>query len=233
MRILPCLLAACLVTACAADANDDAASSSALTNLTPGSCAKPDVKTSPHLANGEPVDGTAHTTLSGCILAAQGETGDALVARIAQRLGDTDALSKIRTEKGKPVFTSFVVGPATGTIETGIAQDIDVVLGAAHSPSTKLHTVRTRKADGSFVLEITNATEMQATLLFVPVTVILPGNLSVKLVAKPEANGATLTGVGDVTLEAGKDNANDTAELVRNVFDWLRGEVAPSSASHG
>jgi hypothetical protein len=84
MRKLACLASFSLAlvalgAACATAADDEGSSSAdALTTLTTAQCKTPAVHTSPKTdASGAAIAGSAHTTLAGCIVGAQGETGDA------------------------------------------------------------------------------------------------------------------------------------------------------------
>ncbi len=221
-------VAALTLTACTSSVDDETGSSEdALTSLTAAGCATPRVTTAPRLsATGTPIEGTAHTTLSGCILARASESGTALVGRVSQRLGDTASFGRLKNDQGEAIFSRFTARAATGTLAAGLVQEVDVELDADYSPATRLRVVRRLLENGTYELTITNITRMRASIAFIPVTVVEPGNLAVRVTVHPEENGVTLTGTGDVTLEKEKGKAGETSQLVRDVFEWLRTELA-------
>ncbi len=97
MRQLACIaslsiaLVALGAAACGTATDDEGSSSAdALTTLTTAQCKTPAVHTSPKTdASGAAIAGSAHTTLAGCIVGAQGETGDAVLTRLTALMADT------------------------------------------------------------------------------------------------------------------------------------------------
>jgi hypothetical protein len=236
MRKLACLAALSLgltvIAACAStdDDDDSATSADALTALTAAQCKTPVVRTSPKQDNaGNALAGSAHTTLTGCVVGAEGETGEAVATRLAALLGNTAKLGTVKDERGAAVFEKFTPGARQGTLATSLTQDIDVTLAMSHSPRTKLRTVQ-RKAPGApFSLSIVNATPVQASVAFFTVTVVRPGNLSLTLEVKSQLNGITVTGASDIVLEQQQERAASASVLVSDLFRWLTTELAKSA----
>lgn len=245
MRKLTCLGAfsiALALGACASVTDDGGATSSeALTSLTPAQCKTPAVHTAPKKdPAGAAIAGSAHTTLSGCIVGAQGETGDAVLTRLTTLLGNTARLGAVQDEQGAPVFSRFAPGTKQGTLATSLTQDVDVTLAMAHTPSTKLHTVQHNVAGAPYTLSIVNATAMTASVAFFTVTVVNPGELSLTLEVKTAANGVTVTGASDIVLQQQQDQAATASVLVSDLFRWVTTELsktaprpAPAHASDG
>jgi hypothetical protein len=238
-RLVPFALAlSCVpaVSGCAADSDDDDASSSvdALTSLTAAQCKTPTVHTAPKAdPSGNAVQGSAHTTLSGCVLGASGESGEAVLGRLAALLANTSALGTVQNDQGARVFQRFVPGPKHGTLATSLTQDIDVTLAMTGSPKTSLHTVQKRAAGKPLSLSIANATPVVASLAIFSVTVVKPGNLSLALEIKAQENGITVTGASDVVLEQQQDKAAQAAVLVNDVFRWLTTELKKTQPPPG
>jgi len=237
MRKLACLAALSLaitaVVACtsvSSDEDDGTTSTDALTSLTAAQCKTPAVQTSPKKDSaGNPIAGSAHTTLSGCVVGSQGETGDAVRARLTALLGDTPRLGTVKNAQGAPVFNQFTPAARHGTLATSLTQDIDVTLAMDHSPYTKLHTVQKQTPSGTYSLSIVNATVVQASVFFFTVTVVNPGNLSLILEVKSQLNGITITGASDIILEQEQDQAASASVLVSDLFRWLTTELARSA----
>lgn len=236
MRKLACLaalsLAVTAVAACSSVNNDDGATSAdnALTTLTVAQCKTPAVHTSPkNDAAGNAIAGSAHTTLAGCIVGAQGETGDAVLTRLTALLGDTARLGTVKDAQGAPVFQVFTPGAKHGTLATSLTQDIDVTLAMDHSPYTKLHTAQNRPAGAPYTLSIVNATPVLAAVAFFTVTVVNPGELSLNLEVKVAANGITVTGGSDIVLQQSQEQAASASVLVSDLFRWLATELAKSA----
>jgi hypothetical protein len=193
-----------------------------LTTLNPEQCQNPTVNTSPLLdGSGSPIDGTARTSLSGCILGRSGEGGTAVLARAVALISDTNTFGSITNDQGQQVFSSFRPGTPSGTLATGLVQDIDVTLNISFSPSTRLRVTRKQDADGTLSLSITNITALSATVAFFPVTAVNPGDLSLSAKAHAETNGLSVSGSGQITLQQQKDQASQASQLVRQVYDWL------------
>jgi hypothetical protein len=224
-------LSASTLVGCAGETDGASGETSAdlTSTLTPEQCKTPNVTTSPLFdASHRPIDGTAKTSLTGCILGRDGEAGTAVLGRAAALLGDTNKLGLITDETGSRVFSSFRPHPATGTLATGLVQDIDVVLNVQFSPSTRIRVTRRQGADGNLSLAITNVTALQATVAFFPVTAVNPGDLTLSASAHAETNGISVAGSGQVTLQVQKDQANQSAALVHQVFDWLTQQLDAS-----
>lgn len=228
------VVSTCSAIGCAAEPAEDgdlvAASAADLTQFEPDSCASPRVTSAPKQdSGGNPIDGTARTTLDGCILAAPGETGAQLLARATALLSDTNRFGAL-TDDGEPVFSSFRPRTPSGSLPTGLVQDVDVRLNASFSPSTRLRVTR-QSGTASMSLSIANVTPVKATVIF-PVTAVKPGNLTMKAVLKTERNGITVSGISEVALEVEKDRAQESTELVQQVFTWLSDQLtsrAPES----
>lgn len=218
VAVLP-LLASCTATT---DEEDVASSSeSPLVSLTPQMCKTPNIESAP-LADtkGRAINGTARTTLNGCIIGPKGATGASVISNAAQRLGDTSAFASMRGADDKLVFSRFTPRPANGT-----SQEIDVRLNVDHSPYARLRIIRQVLPDGRYWLNIMNVTAFSSDLAFFPITVIQPGKFRVDVVLRPETNGVGVSGTSEVTLEVAKENAAASAQLVRDVFNWLNGEL--------
>ena len=240
MRTLACLatfsLALAFTAGCAATDEDDSASSSseALTSLTATQCKTPTVKTTPQAApSGGAIPGSAHTTLSGCVLGATGETGESVVQRLSTLLSNTSALASVENDQGAKVFQKFAAGSRQGTLATSLTQDIDVTLAMTGSPKTRLHTVQKRAAGKPYSLSITNVTPVVASLAIFSVTVVDPGNLSLNLEIKAQENGITVTGASDIILEQQQDKASQASVLVNDVFRWLTTELKKTQPRPG
>lgn len=228
-RLLPLLIVAALSVGCAASADEETGSSDdalSAQTLTAGACKTPVLKTKPKTLNGAAVPGSAVTSISGCIVGKNGETGQATSARLVTLLGDTTRIGKVKNPAGATVFSKFTPGPAKGTLATGIVQDVDVTLDMFASPSSTLRITRKLGADGIYALKITNVTAFKARVAFVPVTAIEAEQLVLDVQMKPEANGLTVNGGGEVELEIMQDQAAGASELVRDLFNWLTTELA-------
>jgi hypothetical protein len=224
-------LAATVIGACAS-LNDDGGTTStdALTTLTAAQCKTPVVHTSGKTdSSGDAIAGSAHTTLTGCIVGSQGETGDAVVTRLTTLLGNTSRLGTVKDAQGAPVFQQFTPGTRHGTLATSLTQDIDVTLAMDHSPYTKLHTAQHNVAGAPYALSIVNATPLLASVAFFTVTVVNPGELSLTLEVKAAANGITVTGASDIILQQQQDQAASASVLVSDMFRWLTTELAKSA----
>lgn len=237
MRTLACLASLCFVavsvSACTADtgSDDDAETSSdALTALTAAGCKTPTIQTSAKKdSNGQAIYGSAHTTLSGCIVGARGETGEAVLTRLTTLLGDTSKLSSVENDDGDRVFSRFSAGSKKGALATSLTQDLDVTLAMTGSPQTKLRAVQKRAAGKPYTLSIANTTEVNAKFAFFTIKVVDPGNLSLSIEVKPQQNGITVTGVSDIVLLQQQDKAAQSSTLVTNVFKWLTSELADTA----
>jgi hypothetical protein len=216
-----------LAGGCAQAAEDDGGVSSvdALTTLSASDCKTPTVATTPQIASGAPVEGSAHTTLTGCVTGGAGETGADVIDRVAAILVDTQKLAGVKDTAGAPVFTKFKAGRASGTLATGISQDIDVTLAMDHSPTTKLHIEQRKLPNGSYGVEITNSTDLKASVAFFTVTVVRAGELKLSLRVKPEANGVAVSGTADIILQQEQQQASKASLLVSDLFGWLSGEL--------
>ena len=236
MRKLACLAALSamfvFIAACTAESEDDSGTTSAdaLTALTIAQCKTPAVHTAPKAApGGGAIAGSAHTTLAGCIVGSQGETGDAVLARLATLLGNTSRLGTVKDAQGAPVFQHFAPGAKQGSLATSLTQDIDVTLAMDHSPFTKLHTVQKKTATSPYSLQIVNQTALSASVAFFTVTVVEPGELTLTLEAKPQLNGITVTGASDIILQQSQDQAASASVLVSDLFRWVNTELAKTA----
>jgi hypothetical protein len=220
------------VAACAVESEDDAGSTSdsALTSLTVAQCKTPAVNTTPKTApGGGAIAGSAHTTLTGCIVGSQGETGEAVLTRLATLLGNTSRLGTVKDSHGAPVFQRFTPGARAGALATSLTQDFDVTLAMDHSPFTKLHTVQKKTAGAPYTLKISNATALSASVAFFTVTVVEPGELTLTLEAKAQLNGITVTGASDIVLQQQQDQAASASVLVSDLFRWVTTELAKTA----
>lgn len=235
MRKLACIasfsIALIALGACASVTDDGGSSSAdALTTLTVAQCKTPTVHTSPKTdSSGAAIAGSAHTTLAGCIVGAQGETGDAVLTRLTALMADTSRLGNVKDAQGAKVFQQFTPGTKHGSLTSSLTQDFDVVLALDHSPFTKLHTAQTKPAGAPYSLSIVNATPLAASVAFFTVTVVNPGEFSLTLQGKAAANGITVTGASDIILQQQQDQAASASVLVTDVFRWLTTELAKSA----
>ena len=222
-------LASSLVLGCASGDTNEAEVGQSGADLTSSQCAQPAIHSSPRTdSSGQAIDGTAHTTVSGCILANSGETGSQLLGRATALLTDTNSFASVTDPQGQAVFSSFRPGAPSGSLTSpgGLVQDVDVALNFQFNPSTRLRVTRKQAADGSFNVSITNITALKATVAIFPVTAVNPGDLSVSVKLASQSNGITVAGAGDVTLQVEKDQASQTGQLVSDVFDWLKTQLA-------
>lgn len=198
----------------------------ALSTFSALECKKPTVTTAPQVASDEAVLGSAHTTLAGCVAGAEGETGKDLVERVAAILVDTQKLAGVKDTAGAPVFTTLKTGAVTGSLASGLSQDIDVTLAMDHSPTTKLHIEQRKLANGSYAIDISNTTALEASVAFLKITVVRPGDLKLSLRVKPEANGVAVSGTADIILQKEQDQASKASLLVSDLFGWLSSELS-------
>jgi hypothetical protein len=219
------------VAACASVTDDEGSTSAdALTTLTVAQCKTPTVHTSPKTdSSGAAIAGSAHTTLAGCIIGAQGESGDAVLTRLSTLLADTERIGSVKDAQGAPVFSQFNPGGRHGTLATSVTQDFGVTLAMDHAPYTKLHTVQTKPAGAPYSLSIVNATALSADVAFFTVTVVNPGELSLSLQVKAAANGVSMTGASDIILQQQQDQAASASVLVSDLFRWLTSELAKTA----
>lgn len=235
MRKLACLAAFSLVVAaagaCASVSDDEGTTSAdALTTLTVAQCKTPVVHTSAKAdSSGAPIAGSAHTTLTGCIVGAQGETGDAVLTRLTTLLADTGRIGTVKDDQGAPVFSQFNPGTRHGTLATSVTQDFGVTLAMDHAPYTKLHTVQSRPAGAPYSLSIVNSTALSADVAFFTVTVVNPGEFTLTLQAKAASNGISLTGASEVILLQQQDQAASASVLVSDLFRWVATELAKTA----
>lgn len=235
MRKLACLaalsLAVTTAAACASVSDDEGTTSAdALTTLTVAQCKTPVVHTSPKTdSSGTAIAGSAHTTLAGCIVGAQGETGDGVLTRLTTLLADTGRIGTVKDAQDAPVFSQFNPGTRHGTLATSVTQDFGVVLAMDHAPYTKLHTAQSKPAGGAYSLSIVNSTALSADVAFFTVTVVNPGEFSLTLQGKAAANGVTLTGASDIILQQQQDQAASASVLVSDMFRWLTTELAKTA----
>ena len=232
MRKLACLaafsLAVAAAGACASVTDDEGTTSAdALTTLTVAQCKTPTVHTAAKTdSSGAAIAGSAHTTLSGCIVGAQGETGDAVLTRLTTLLADTARIGTVKDAQGAPVFSQFNPGTKHGTLATSVTQDFGVTLAMDHAPYTKLHTEQSRPVGQPYSLSIVNSTALSADVAFFTVTVVNPGEFTLTLQGKAAANGITLTGASDIILQQQQDQAASASVLVSDLFRWVAGELA-------
>jgi len=231
MKVLATLLPlSLLVAACSTTVGDDAVGTDAPelnTVLTPEGCATPNVTTAPKTdAQGQPIAGTAKTSLAGCILGKPGENGASVVARATAILASNEKIASMTDAQDKPYFKSFTpAGPATGTLQTGQKQLVNVTLNADQNPKGQMELTRKSNADGTFSMSTINTKPFTVKVLFVTVEVIKQNNLTLAIVLKPEANGITVTGASEVTLEQQQDQAGQASQMVKDMFAWLTEEL--------
>jgi len=225
---LPLLFFLVAVPACGdLDADDDAddpfaSTEAALTTFTAAQCNSPTVTTQ------LPALGVARTSLNGCLLSrAPNESGAAMMTRASTLLGDTPRFGTLKRDDGERVFSRFTPLAPTGSLtsSTGLVQDIDVRLNMPFSPSARLRVTRKRNTDGSYGIVITNVTPFRATIAFIPVTVVKVNNFALDVRLRPEANGLGVRGTSQITLEHEKQEAANASALVRQLLDWLKGEL--------
>lgn len=226
-RLLPILPVALLAIGCASSTEENGASDEALssTTLTAAGCKTPAVTTKAESGSNGPIAGSALTTLNGCIVGKTGETGTQTSARLATILNDTNRIGQVVGEDGSKVFSSFSPHTPTGTLATGLVQDVDVSLNGFGSPSATLRVTRKVAADGSYSVHIVNITAFKASVFFVPVTAIDPNNLTLDVQSSPAANGITVIGTGAVILDVQQDQASQASTIVGDLFSWLTGEL--------
>jgi hypothetical protein len=219
-----------LIAACSANVGDDAIGSDAqeLITLTPEGCLTPNVTTAPKSdAQGNPIHGTAKTSLHGCIVGKPGEAGTGTAARAAAILASNEKLATMTDSQDRPYFKTFTpAGPPTGTLQTGQKQFVNVVLNAEQNPKGQMELTRKSDADGSFTMASVNNKPITVKVLFVTVEVIKQNNLTLNVVIRPEENGITVTGTSEVTLEHQQDQAGQASQMVKDVFAWLTEELA-------
>jgi hypothetical protein len=204
-------------------------SASALSALDPLRCASPTVSTGPKVdASGQPIDGSALSTLSGCILANAGESGEQLLSRASALLVDTAKFGELSTSDHRRVFSKFELQPVTGTLATGLTQEVEVELNQDHSPSARLRFVRRQSPGGELLISISNVTPLVAHVVLFTVTVIDVNGLVINLHFKPGENGLRVNGDGEATLKQQKERAPDVSLLVKNLFDWATGQLSGS-----
>jgi hypothetical protein len=233
MKRIACLvsalsLTALVMTGCATGRDDGTESSeAALTSLTAQQCQAPNVASVPKTDSaGRPIDGTAKTTLTGCIVGKANETGADVISRATALLGDTAKFGGMTDDTGKPLFSKFTARAPSGTLAAGLVQEIDVELNADYSPAGRIRVTRRANSDGSYSLAISNVSAFKATFLIFPVEAIRPGNLSLNVTLKPETNGISVNGKTEVQLEQQPEQAAEASQLGTDMFTWLTEELA-------
>lgn len=225
--VLPLLgLAACTFDG---DREDAATSESQLTTLTASQCETPSTTTVPIKDSaGNPIEGSARTTLKGCVVGRTGETGKDLVGRAGAILGSTAKLANVKNAQGERLFRSLTpVGATSGSLASGLVQEADATLNVTdYEPKTRLRITRKAAADGSYTLSIVNITAVNVSAGLFSVDVVQPGNFTFKATLKPEANGATVAGASDIQLDIAPQYADELSQMVRDVFSWLTKELA-------
>jgi hypothetical protein len=220
-----CLLSTFGAAACSDHVTDDVGASAAeLVTLSAQQCSTPRVATAPMRdASGEAIDGTARTTVDGCVVGGPNETGASVLARAVAILNDPARLITLTDADGQRVFSSLTPYAPTA-LATGRVQDVDVELNAPFSPTTRLRVTRREQA-GSVSVDITNVTPLTAKIAFFPVTVTDEGGLSLKVRLDAEENGIDAAGRGEVTLNVQGERAPETAQLIERLFLWLSAEL--------
>lgn len=216
------------LAACSFDGDrEDVASTDA--QLTASQCRTPSTTTVPMKdASGQPIDGTARTTLNGCVLGNAGETGAAVITRAAALLNNSAKLGTVTNADGDRLFSDFTPGATSGSLTSsgGLVQDVDATLNVDYSPKTRLRITRKSKADGSYSLSIVNITPVNVTVGVFSVDVVKTGNLTFSATLKPESNGITVAGASDIRLEEAQERAAELSKMVRDVFTWLTKQLA-------
>lgn len=224
--VLPLLgLAACAFDG---DREDTASTDAELTTFTAQQCKTPSTTTSPMTsASGQPIDGTARTKLNGCVVGKTGETGAGVMTRAAALLGNTAKLRQITNADGEALFSDFTpVGATSGTLATGLVQDVSATLNTDYSPKTRLRITRKSNADGTYSLNIVNVTPVNVSVGVFSIDVVKTGNLTFSATLKPEANGIAVVGASEIQLEEAKERAAELSKMVRDVFVWLTKQLA-------
>lgn len=219
---------ACSVTAGCSVGEAPASETSAASTTTAAACAAtPTTAEGPMKnASGQPIDGSSKTTLSGCIAGHSGEAAGDLVTRAENAVSDATFFDRIEDTPGHKLLSAFTpVGPATGTLTTGLVQDVDVTLNQQYSPTARLRFTRKVTAPGLITVTITNTTALEAHPLF-SVTVVNPGDLVITLSLTPQAaGGLATTGSAQVLMQQGQDHAHEVSGLVIPVFNELAKEL--------
>jgi hypothetical protein len=193
--------------------------------IDPAHCATPTTSEGPLLdGSGQPINGTGKTTLQGCIVGRTGESGADLLTRAGTVLSDTNRFGTVEDSPGHRLFSQFTPGAASGTLATGLVQDVNVTLNEQYSPTTRLRFTRKQTADG-LTIKITNVTALVANVGFT-VTVVNPNDLSVTLTFRSEAADISASGSSQVTMQQGQDHAAEVAGLVTALFGWASGQLA-------
>jgi hypothetical protein len=211
-----------------AGVTDDTATSgeAALTTLDPAQCASPTTSEGPLTdSSGQPISGSSKTTLSGCITGRSGETGAALATRVGTLVSNTALFGTVEDTPGHRLFSAFTPGQATGSLSSGLVQEVDVTLNEQYSPVTRLRFTRKKAADGSITLDIVNVTALTVNVVF-QVTVVDANNLSIALTYHPQANGVSVSGACQVVMDQGGDHAAEMSGLVKAVFGWTSDQLA-------
>jgi hypothetical protein len=213
-------IAAMGLAGCAPDDETVGTSDESALTLNPLQCANPTVTTSPHLdGSGAPIPGTSRTTLNGCILA-QGEPPPNLLSRAVSLLVDTPKLRTLKNDAGQPRFPTFAPSAATGTLQTGLIQDIDVTFDITGTPGARLRLTRRQATDLTVTVVLQNVSPL-ATGDSPPVTVATEGGVTLNARLQVASNGIMFVGTTDITLTAEPDQAMPTGFLVRNLYTWL------------
>jgi hypothetical protein len=224
-RVLKVSLVAALASVgCAASPDSESESREAALTTLAAQCATPTTSEGPLVdSSGQPINGTGKTTLQGCIVGHTGEIGADLLTRAGTLLSSTAKFATLEDSPGHRLFSQFTPGTASGTLETGLVQDVDVKLDEQGSPTTKLRFTRKKTADG-LTLKITNVTALVANVLFT-VTVVNPNDLSINLTFKSEASDISASGSSQITMQQGQDHAAEASGLVVAFFGWASSQL--------
>lgn len=225
--VLPLLgLAACTFDG---SREETASTDSELTTLTAQQCRTPSTSTVPKKdASGQPIDGTARTSLNGCMLGNSGETGRDVMTRASALLGDSTKLGKVTNADGERLFTEFTPGATSGSLTSsgGLVQDVSATLNVDYSPKTQLRITRKLGSDGTYSLNIVNTTPVNVTVGVFSVDVVKTGNLKFSATLKPEANGISVAGASEIELEEAKERAAELSKMVQDVFAWMTKQLS-------
>lgn len=211
------------------DRDETASTESPLTTLTAEECRAPSTTTAPLTdAAGNPLEGSARTKLTGCVVGKTGETGADVIRRASAILGSTAKLETVTNAQGERLFTDLTpVGAPSGSPASGLVEEADATLNVTdYSPKTRLQITRTSNADGSYTLSIVNLTAVNVTVGVFSVDVVQPGNFTFSATLKPEANGATVDGASEIQLDVAPEYADQLSQMVLDVFAWLTKELA-------
>jgi hypothetical protein len=172
--------------------------------------------------NQSDVAGVFEAPLSGCFLARDGESGDAMIARAIQIISNPSEIGSATYPDGTKMFASFRPGDVEGSLDAGDSLSYDARIGldivGPIDARGSLNFTSHRTAAGGISLRVTNTTNIGA----LGINPLRRNGLEFVLTLDPAQNGVIVTGSVSVTLVSQKDSVNQVSAIAPSIVSWLK-----------